>query len=427
MKKFFVLIKKEIQELLTLQMLAPLLIVILVFVFMGKIIGKETAKTKSAQPIVLSDLDDSSTSKKIIEILKQSNFSVRLDNNDPVQKIIEDAKQNKEKAVLVIPKNFESNINNFSPQKIEVYTILKDFSLIGSISSGTLKAAIAAINDSISNQLISKSAGKIDPAVLKQPVSVNDFVVIDNKQVNISPAAVTGFISSQTTFIPIILFLVIVFASQLIATSIASEKENKTLETLLSSPVSRKSIVAAKLVAAGFISLLTATAYLFGMRYYITGLSGGVSGGPIDAATKAAVAQLGLTFSTGDYVLLGLSLFFGILAALSVAIILGSFAEDTKAAQGVIAPLMVLILIPYFLTMLLDISSLSPAMRLFVYAIPFSHPFLAAPNILLDQYQNVWLGIVYLALFFLICVFIAAKIFDSDRIFTMKLNFKRKK
>jgi len=87
MKKFFVLIKKEIQELLTLQMLAPLLIVILVFVFMGKIIGKETAKTKSAQPIVLSDLDDSSTSKKIIEILKQSNFSVRLDNNDPVQKI----------------------------------------------------------------------------------------------------------------------------------------------------------------------------------------------------------------------------------------------------------------------------------------------------------------------------------------------------
>ncbi len=86
---------------------------------------------------------------------------------------------------------------------------------------------------------------------------------------------------------------------------------------------------------------------------------------------------------------------------------------------------MILILIPYFLTLFLDFSSLSPAIKIFIYAIPFSHPFMAAPNLLLGQEQNVWYGIAYLAFFFLVAVVIAAKIFSSERIFTMKISFKR--
>ena len=146
-----------------------------------------------------------------------------------------------------------------------------------------------------------------------------------------------------------------------------------------------------------------------------------------DPATKVAIAQLGLTFGTMDYILLGLCLFVSILAALAIAIILGSFAEDTKSAQGLITPLMVIILVPYFLTYLLDVAALFPAWQWIVYAIPFSHTFTAAPNILLGQYQKVWLGIGYISLFFIAAVYIAAKIFTSEKIFTLKLNFKRLK
>lgn len=427
MKKLIVLIKKEVLELLTPQMLVPLLIIVLVFAFIGKVVGREAAKTKAPQSISLVDLDNSATSKAVVEILKQSNLNVRLGQGLEIQKIIAEAKQKNEKAVVVIPQGFEAGLNNFSPQKIEIYTILKNFSVIGLISYGTITAAIASINENISNQLLSRTVSGMNPLILKQPVSANDFVIIGDRQANISPAAVSNFITSQTTFIPIILFLVIIFAAQLITTSIASEKENKTLETLLSNPVSRRSVIIAKLVGAGFIALLTAVVYLFGMRYYLNGLMAvGSTSGAADAATKAAMVQLGLTFSLGDYLLLGVSLFFGILVALAMAIILGSFAEDTKAAQGTISPLMVLILVPYFLTMFLDISSLSPTLRWIVYAIPFSHPFMAAPNILLNQYQNVWYGILYLAGCFIVFVFLASKIFSSERIFTIKLSFRRK-
>jgi len=177
------------------------------------------------------------------------------------------------------------------------------------------------------------------------------------------------------------------------------------------------------------VALFTSAVYLFGMNYYIKGLTDSVAPGAMTAnsATSVAISQLGLTFSTTDYVVLGVSLFFGILAALSVALILGSFAEDAKSAQGVVTPLMVMIMIPYFLVMFLDVSSVSGAMKILIYAIPFSYPFLAAPNLLLHQYQTIAFGIIYLAAFFALFVFLASKIFSSDKILTMRLNFKRKK
>jgi len=429
MKKFFILIKKEVIELLTPQLLVPLLVVVVVFVFIGKVIGSEVSKIKAPQAIEILDFDNSPTSQAVIEIIKKTNFSPNVSLSGSAEEIVASAKSKNEKVALIIPKGFENGINNLQPQKVEVYTIMKNFSIMASVNSQILKAALAAINDGLSNQLMIKANPKINPVAIKQPVLANDFVIVGDKQANVSPAAVAGFITSQTTLIPIILFLVIILASQLIAISIASKKENKTLETLLSSPVSRKFVVASKLVAAGLVALLTAAVYLFGMRYYMAGITGGAIGGAgtTDAATQEAIAKLGLTLTTPDYLLLGLSLFLGILAALSIAIILGSFAEDAKAAQGGVAPLMVLVIIPYIFTMFLDVSSLSTGMKILIWLIPFSHPFMAAPNLLLGQTASVWYGILYLAFFFVIFVFIAAKIFASDKIFTMRISFRKKR
>lgn len=428
MKKFLVLLKKEIKELLTPQMLAPLLIAVLIFFGIGKVVGKEAAKTQASQPIEILDLDNSATSRDVLKMFENANFTVTVSLNGDIQNIINTAKQKSEKNVLVIPSGFEAGVNNLTPQKIKVYTIMENFSLTNSINQGALGSALALVNNTLSNRLIISRNPTINPVTIKQPITTDDFVIVGNKQANVSPTAVSSFISSQVTFIPIILFIVIVLASQLIAVSISSEKENKTLETLLSSPINRQYIVAAKLLAAGIVSLISAVIYLLGMRSYMNNLTSSFSTQTATSeAAKAAIAQLGLNFSVGNYLLLGLALFFGILSALSVAIVLGVFAEDTKGAQGVITPLMLLILVPYFLTLFLDISSLSPAIRFIVYIIPFTHTFLAATNILLGHYLAVWLGILYLAVFFLVFVYIASRIFSSDKIFTLKLNFRMKR
>ncbi|MCL5435915.1 MAG: ABC transporter permease [Patescibacteria group bacterium] len=424
MRKFFVLVKKEVQELLTPQMLLPLLIIVVAFVFIGKVAGSEAAKTAEPQPVGILDLDHTNTSALVAQTLSKNNLKLTEFSEISPEEALQQAKNQDLKILFVIPAGFERGFSG-KPLSLSIYTILKNFSFIGSRSTQSATVALAQINSALSRELIAEKAPQADPAVLQSPLRTEETVVIGSREAKISVSAVMGFISTQSTFIPIVLFLVITFASQLIALSMATEKENKTLETLLSAPVSRQAMVAAKLVGAGLVALLTAVVYLFGMRYYITGLTAGAGSGT--TAASDAFNQLGLVFSAADYALLGLVLFFAILVALSISLILGAFAEDAKSVQGVTAPLMFLVLIPYFLTLFLDINSLSLGLKAFVYAIPFSHAFLAAPNILLKDYSAVFWGLGYMAVLVVIFIYIASRIFSSDKIMTLKLNFRRKR
>lgn len=432
MRKFLVLTKKEVRELLTPQMLAPLLITVLIFVFIGRVVGGEARKAQAKQAISVLDLDNTKTSRSMLKILSGSKFKVELYQKEDIRSTIERTKERKGSVVLVIPRGFESGLKDSKPRQIETYTIVRNFSFLGARNTGSVKVALVVINDFLSNQLILASAPGSIPQELKNPVKVKDHVIVGRKMAAVSPEQVMGFVTSQTTFIPIVLFIVIVFAAQMVATAIATEKENKTLETLLSTPISRSALVTAKMVAAGLIALLTAVVYMFSFRYYMTGLSGsavtglgGNLGGPAGASMGDAVKELGLVLSPASYAVLGLSLFFGILCALAIAIILGAFAEEVKSIQALIAPLMIVVLIPYLLVMFLDISTLSPLLKYLVLVIPFSHPFLAAPNLFLRNYPAVFYGIVYEAAFFAVFVYIAGRIFSSDRILTMKLRLKR--
>jgi ABC-2 type transport system permease protein len=124
---------------------------------------------------------------------------------------------------------------------------------------------------------------------------------------------------------------------------------------------------------------------------------------------------------------LGISLFFAILCALALATILGVLAEDYRSAQSLILPLMFLVMIPYFLSFFSDPKNLSLPAKIFLYAIPFSHPFLTSQNLMLENYQAVLLGILYMVAVFIVLIIIAARIFSTDRVLTMKLRFRRKR
>ncbi len=427
MRRFAALLKKEIKELLTPQMIVPMALGIAMFILLGNIMGTETKKITQPQNIAVLDLDGSAMSNSVVDTLKQFNFNVSSYEDRTIEEVISKAKENDIPVVISIPKGFEEGINQLKPKEIETYSIISNFSIMGSISSRAAKAALETINEYVSDQYIMNMASVSNPKDLKKPIKAKDFVVIGSKSANASPDEISGFIISQSIFIPIVMFIVIVFASQMIAVTIASEKENKTLETLLSTPVSRISLVSAKMLAAGIVSLLMAAAYMFGFRYYVKGFTGGELDMVSSAGMTEAINQLGLSISTPGFVLLGLSLFLSILIALAISLILGAFAEDVKKVQGLVAPIILLIVIPYIITMFADLNSASPLLKILVFAIPFSHPFLATPNLYLQRYDVVIYGIIYEAVLFLVFVFIAAKIFSTDKILTMKLNFKRKR
>jgi len=211
----------------------------------------------------------------------------------------------------------------------------------------------------------------------------------------------------------------------MVISAIAMEKQNKTLETLLTVPIKRTSIVTAKMLAAGLIGLLSAIIYMVGFKSYMGGMMG--MGRSMPTTVDNVVRELGLVLDTNGYLLLGISLFFSILCALAMATILGVLAEDFRSAQSLIMPVIFLVMIPYFLSFFSDIRTLSLPVRILVYIIPFSHPFLASQNIMLENFAGVYFGIAYQAVFFFVLVVLAARIFSTDRVLTMKLRWGKKK
>ncbi|MFA5927565.1 MAG: ABC transporter permease [Patescibacteria group bacterium] len=425
MNKFIALLKKEIKELITPQVVVPLVVSAVLFFALGNIIGKEAEKIKEPIKIVVLDQDRSASSRSVIDILGQNNFKVTPYQEIDAKQAVHKAKEIGVNVVATIPSGFGEAILSGRPQTVETYSIMRNFSFMGARDSLAAKAAIASLNNAFSDQVISSSLPQSNPADLKNPLKQREFVVIGNSQAEVGVEAVTAFVSQQSTFIPIILFMVIMMAAQMVMTAMATEKENKTLETLLSAPISRRSIVGAKMLAAAIVAFVYAIVYMFGFRSYLNGLTG-VGTGATDEAMKGILSDLGLRLGANDYILLGLSLFGSILVALAIALILGAFTEDVKSVQGAITPLMVLMVIPYILVLFLDFNSLSPSLRWLVYAIPFSHPFLAAPNLFLGNVLPVIYGIVYEFVVFFLFLSIAAKIFSTDKIMTLKLSFGKK-
>jgi ABC-2 type transport system permease protein len=298
--------------------------------------------------------------------------------------------------------------------------------MVGSRSSVIINAVIKALNEFISNDYLKKKIPDISPQALKNPIKSKDFVIVRDRMAEGAAEKVAAFVSSQSVFVPIILMMIIIYASQMVISAIAMEKQNKTLETLLTVPISRTAIVTAKMVASAVVGLISAVIYMIGYRYSMGSFMGDVSRA-VGSGMGDVVQKLGLAMTTTGYIILGVSLFFAILVALALATILGVLAEDYRAAQSLIMPLIFLVMIPYFLSFFSDPKTLSLPMKILLYAIPFSHPFLTTQNLLLENYRAVAYGILYMLAFFVVLIIIAARIFSTDRVLTMKLRFGKKK
>jgi len=101
-------------------------------------------------------------------------------------------------------------------------------------------------------------------------------------------------------------------------------------------------------------------------------------------------------------------------------------ANDTKSSQNMVMPILMLAMVPYLISMLTDINTLPTVFRFIVYAIPFTHTFSAIPNLMFGNTTIFFSGLVYQLAVFAICMFFALRLFKSDKIFTISLNFGQK-
>jgi ABC-2 type transport system permease protein len=197
------------------------------------------------------------------------------------------------------------------------------------------------------------------------------------------------------------------------------EKEEKTLETLLTLPVDRFSILMGKLSGSIVVAGVAAIAYMIGFNYYMGSFTSA-----IPAGTNLDLVSLGLVPSLFGYLLLGISLFVALLSALAMAVILSAFAEDVRSAQSLVSYVYPFLFIPSFILMYVDINALPLAVKVALYAIPYSHPIIASRAVTMGDYWTAVWGIVYVSIFTLAIMYVASRLFATEKVLTAKLKFR---
>ena len=430
--KFINLLKKELSELLTAQMLMGIVLIFLVFMFLGSFMQdavNEEAKAVTAgySKMCISDCDSTDFTQDMLDSFREKGVKVSAyeTEGDDYAKILSD---NKLKSIIIIPKGFTAAVENGEKPNIITASRMTSASSMSLMSTGT-SAASSMIENYVKSQ-----AGMDEKAleILQDPLTITENTVVDDKSSQTSVDVVSGKLMIQNMILPIIVFVLILLTSQMLISAIANEKIDKTLETLLSAPVSRGAVISAKMLAAAIIALINAAVYMLGFSKFVGGatesvtseITSSIAGQYLSA--DEAITQLGLRLSVGDYFLVGLQLFFTILICLSISIILGALVNDTKSSQTVLMPIMILAMVPYMISMLKDVNTLPTAAKIIVYAIPFTHTFSAMSNIMFGNTAIFFGGLAYQAAVFAVCMFFALKLFKSDKIFTISLNLGSK-
>lgn len=408
MRHLLSLLKKEIRELLTPATVLPIVILAVLFASFGGFTGGVVEEALGSPPTVaIVDLDEGKYSALYFDALISRNATI-VYNGSNVDDAISAMKESGAMATLVIGQDYSSLIDSGERANITVYWNLKGTGLFSSMSTAPVDMVISEVRTKTSKLLIEDGMAG-DPDIIMSPIGHQSTTFLgDNRLDGVSPAEVSAFMQTQSFMMPLLIMIVIVMLGGIIISSMGQEKENKTLETLLTLPVNRTTIVSGKLLGSAFVGLLFAGIYMIGLNFYMEGL--------MDTAASMELSQLEL--GTTDTAIVGIMVALAILCALGLCMILGAFAKNYKAAQSLTIPISFLAVIPFFVVLFADFSSLPLPAQAILFVIPFTHPMIAMNNMMMGDYMLVYYGIAYLVAFTLATVIITVRLYKSDILLT---------
>ena len=416
---------KEVKELVRDPkiLLGMIIVPLIMFPLMGFAIqtSRETAEQSIQETsIALIDQDQGVIAQSLESYLSAFNFTItRLDDVSLEQALIEVQDSNLTN-IVIVPLGFTQNITEGKTAELTVYTPFEGGGGVASASqSSVLNGLLFSFENQIVDQRIQAGFPDANSTQILNPIALTEKSIVNGQSADVSPDELFAFTITQYTVLPAGMITLLIFSMQLAATAVASEKEEKTLETLLTMPINRTTILFGKLTGSIIVAVVGALAYLVGFMYYMNSFTG------FAGTTTVDLAALGLAPTLESYAVIGVSIFMALLSALALAISLSIFAEDVRGAQALVGPLSVLFIVPMIFTMFTDVNALPFPLSIILLAIPFTHPMMAVNVSLTGNYIGAIGGIVYIAIFTVVVLYIAAKLFGTEKILTAKLKFQR--
>jgi sodium transport system permease protein len=298
---------------------------------------------------------------------------------------------NKEvRAAVDIPANFQSDLTEQRAATVKIY-----------VYEGEMKSGIAAAR--VEEYLKNFRDGVVKDRLAAKNLPTTVLTPFDIKQQNVAPPEKVG----ATAFGGVIGYMVILlcFTGGMYPgiDLTAGEKERGTMETILSSPISRMHLVLGK-----FLLVLTASLVTAALSVTSMGISFAVLG-HLHAFDQAGNDAAQLQMHIGLATVLSVFVMVLPLAVLFSALIMtiALFAKSYKEAQSYITPIMMLVIIPAVAAMLpVDLNAK-------LALVPILNASLLCKELVTGTYHWNYIAII----FFSTCVYAAAALFLAVRMF----------
>ncbi len=408
MTGIFRVTKKEIKELLTLKNVIPVIALAILFGFIGQA-GVALDEPDELPVVSVIDEDNSDFSINFVDQFEnRANIVYHSNNWEDNHLALRKLQDNDGTALIRITRSFENSILENERGRIEILWKKEGMGLGESIPTAEVNALLEGASNDLTRWLVEEDFG-VSSEIVLNPISTEETTFVRNQEfAGVPPSQIDQALSLYNSLVPIVIMLILIMSGGQVIESMGMEKGNKTLETLLTLPVKRSHIAIGKILGSAVVGLVLAGIYMVGFGYFQMTFQ----------PEALDMAAMGLELGLLDYVLLALSLILTIIAGLAICMLLGAFSKDYKSSQMRIFPLIILVFIPFFLTMFASFPVLPLIVQLVLFASPFTHPMIAVEALLFNDYLLVVSGIVYVGIFSIITMWLVSRIFNSDALIT---------
>jgi len=368
-------------------LLVPLLLFPLLSVGFGALAVTLVKKAEEETPKVM--LLGGADSPAVLDALRTSKkIEVVPATPDWKEKII-----NKEiRAAIAIPDGFEASVAQQNPQTVAIYKY--EGELKSSISADTVERSLKAYRDTVIEARL--DANHVPSSILT-PFRI--------KQENVAPPEKVGGAAFGGIIGYMVILLCLTGGMYPAMDLTAGEKERGTMETILSSPISRLDLVLGKFFLVLTASLVTAALSVLSMGVSFWGMQQ-LKAFDVSKNPDAAGMQLHIGFTAV------LSVF---LMALPLAVLFSAglitislFAKSYKEAQSYVSPLMILVIVPAVAAMLPGVELTSK-----LALVPILNVSLLCKELVTGTYHWNFIALIFLST----CVYAAAALFLAVKMF----------
>ncbi|MDW8084295.1 MAG: ABC transporter permease [Candidatus Caldarchaeum sp.] len=413
------LLKKELKELLSEKtiLVGVVLTPLILFPVMGAVLSLSFGQTSGQlleDPLIVVDNDGGEYARLFVKALESSGFRPEVLSSEPdgPQQLF---KKHSSDVFIIVNRGFTKNLTMGTKASVDVYLQLSSMSFSAFQKITQTMERISAASTILGEAIAAESGIQLE--FFKNPVEISGGILYreafhSTEDLNglFQTFFATGF------FIPLVLLVVVATSGTIAATSVALEKEAKTLEILMTFPISRTSILLSKLLGSTMVALLGTASMVVGLVFYLSSL-------PIPAVP---VSGLQVRVSPIALVLLGILLFVTLTITLSLGILAGVLAGDVRGGQQLAGLIQLPLLLPPMLLLLFtDLSTLPQTVSTVMLLNPFTHMMLAIQALSTESYTTYFLHLGAITLFMATVLAVASLLFKGERLLTMRIKISR--